>query len=253
MNTESFDVIPAIDILDGKCVRLFQGNYDKVEEFFTSPDNVAKNWVEAGAKRLHIVDLNGAKEGYPVNFKTIKQIIKSVRAKNVKLQVGGGVRTLDDIKNYLELGVDFLILGTKAFEDKAFFEEALGLFGQKIILSLDLKDKKLALRGWQEGIDVKFSDLNEYIGSVKQVVYTDINKDGTLSGPNLDSIKEIAKLLKTGIIVSGGISTLNDIVAILNAKKDSCPNIQGVILGKSLYKETIDLRSAIKLAQGYRQ
>ncbi len=244
--TEDFEIIPAIDILDGKCVRLTQGQYNLVEEFSTKPEEVANKWVTYGAKRIHLVDLDGAKKGYPVNFKDISKITK---IPGIKVQVGGGIRTKETIEQYLNEGVSYLILGTKAFQDKDFFKEVLKEYGEKIILGLDLKNNKVALSGWQETIEININNLEELFGNIKQIIYTDISKDGTLSGPNLNSLDAIAGSVKSKIIVSGGISGMEDILAILKLKKEKHHNLAGVILGKSLYKQKIDLKEAIELTK----
>ena len=246
MNKNPFNIIPAIDILDGKCVRLTQGKYNQVEEFSANPQEIAKKWIDCGAKRLHIVDLNGAKEGYPVNFKIISALTKTP---GIEVQVGGGIRTHKTIKDYIDEGASYLILSTKAFKDKAFLKEVVNLYDRKIIIGLDLKNNRVALSGWQETSDTSISDLTEDMDGIKQIIYTDITKDGTLSGPNLKSLEEVAKSFKAEIIVSGGISKLEDIIAILKIKEQKCTNISGIILGKSLYKETINLTSAIKLVK----
>ena len=240
------EIIPAIDILDGKCVRLTQGQYDKVEEFSTNPEEIAKKWIGLGAKRIHLVDLDGAKQGYPVNFKVISRIAKLT---NIKVQVGGGIRTKETIKQCLNEGISYVILGTKAFQDKDFFKEILDLYDEKIILGLDLKNNRVALSGWQETIEINLNNLEEIFGNIKQIIYTDIAKDGTLSGPNLKSLEIVARSTKSKIIVSGGISSIEDIIAILKLKKESHQNISGIILGKSLYKQKIDLKEAIELTK----
>lgn len=247
MTKNCFEVIPAIDILDGKCVRLTQGKYNLAEEFSNSPEEIAKRWIDCGAKRLHVVDLNGAKEGYPVNYKTITNITKL--SPNIKVQVGGGIRTKETIEEYFNNGISYVILGTKAFQDNNFLQEVLELHTEKIILGLDLKNGKVALAGWQETKEIDVEELSKQVKNIKQIIYTDISKDGTLSGPNLKSIKEVASSFKSEIIVSGGISSLEDIVSILNIRKEDHPNISGVILGKSLYKGHIDLSSAIELTK----
>jgi len=244
--TDDFEIIPAIDILNGKCVRLTQGQYDKVEEFSTDPEEIAKKWASCGAKRIHLVDLDGAKQGYPVNFNVISKIIK---IPDIRIQVGGGIRTRETIKQYLDEGVSYVILGTKAFQDKDFFKEVLGVYDEKIILALDMKNNKVALSGWQETIEIGLNNLGELPGNIKQIIYTDISKDGTLSGPNLKSLEVVATSVKSKIIVSGGISSMNDIRAILKLKTEKHQNISGVILGKSLYKQKIDLREAIDLTK----
>ena len=246
MKLSDFEVIPAIDILGGKCVRLTQGQYDQVEQFSNKPDEIAKKWVELGANRLHVVDLDGAKEGHPVNFKAITNLVKATSA---KVQVGGGIRTVQSIKEYINEGISYIILGTKAFQDKIFLNQVLETYGEKIIIGLDLKNNRVALSGWHETCDIKLEDLKESIGQAKQIIYTDISKDGTLTGPNLKSVETIASSFKSEIIVSGGVSSTEDILAILNIKKKGRSNISGVILGKSLYKGMINLDSAIKLVK----
>lgn len=244
MSENSFEIIPAIDILGGKCVRLTQGNYKDVEEFSDNPEEIAKKWIEKGASRLHVIDLDGAKEGYPVNLKIICKIAQAVKA---KVQVGGGIRTQKSIKEYLNEGLSYIILGTKAFQDKIFLKEALDSYPEKIILGLDLKNNRIALSGWNETSDLSIKQLPDYIGNIKQIIYTDISKDGTLSGPNIKRVEEIAGSFKSEIIISGGISKMDDIVQILNIKKKKHPNITGVILGKSLYKGKIDLNDALEI------
>ena len=243
---DMFEIIPAIDILDGKCVRLTQGQYDKVEEFSTDPEEIAKKWIGCGAKRIHLVDLNGAKQGCPVNFHIISKITK---IPGIRVQAGGGIRTKETIKQYLNEGISYVILGTRAFQDKDFFKEALDLYGEKIILGLDLKNNKVALSGWQETIEINLNNLEESLGRVNQIIYTDVSKDGTLSGPNLKSLDTVAGSVKSKIIASGGISNIEDILAILKLKKEKHQNISGVILGKSLYKQKIDLKEAIELTK----
>ena len=244
--TGNFEIIPAIDILNGKCVRLTQGQYDKIEEFSTNPEEVARKWASYGAKRIHLVDLDGAKQGHPINFEIISKIIK---IPDIEVQVGGGIRTREVIKQYLDEGVGYIILGTEAFQDKDFFQEMLTLYGKKVILGLDLKDNKVALSGWQETIEINLNNLEKYFGSIKQIIHTDISKDGTLSGPNFKSLSTLADSVSAEIIASGGISSIEDILAILKLKKEKYRNISGVILGKSLYKQKIDLREAIKLVK----
>lgn len=243
MEEKEFELIPAIDILGGKCVRLTQGMYNKVEEYSQSPLEIAKKWVSLGAKRLHVIDLDGAKEGYPVNFKIIADVVSQT---NVTIQVGGGIRTKGTIADYIACGVSYLIIGTKAFKDTVFRDEITEKHCDKVIISLDLKNNKIALSGWQEVQELNISKLSLNFRGIKQIIYTDITKDGTLSGPNLKTLKEIATRFNSKVFVSGGISKLEDILEILSIKKSTHPNISGVILGKSLYKGLIDLPSAIK-------
>lgn len=242
----SFEIIPAIDILNGKCVRLTQGKYDQVEEFSTDPLDIAKKWIDGGAKRLHIVDLDGAKDGSPVNKNLIIKLAKETKT---AIEVGGGIRTLESIKEYINEGIKYLILGTKAFQDKEFLDKALEMFGEKIIIGLDMKHNKIALSGWLETKEMDLESLKAYLSGVKQIIYTDISKDGMLTGPNLKSIKEISTCLKSEIIVSGGIAKIEDIIELLKLKRNGLANISGVILGKSLYKGNINLNSAIQLVE----
>ena len=239
-----FEIIPAIDILGGKCVRLTKGDYGSVEEFSSNPEDVAKRWEELGAKRLHVVDLDGAKVGYPINQKVISKLAQNV---NAKVQVGGGIRTLDAVKEYFNLGISYIVLGTKAIQDGQFLKDLQELYKEKVILGLDIKNNKVALSGWCETIDVDMKALSCNVGNIKEIIYTDVSKDGTLSGPNIESIKDIASSFKSNIIVSGGISSLEDIGEIVKLKKLGFPNISGVILGKSLYKGRINLSFAIDL------
>jgi len=245
--TDCFEIIPAIDILNGKCVRLTQGNYDNAEQFSDNPLEIAKKWVDCGAKRIHIVDLDGAKKGTPTNKKIILNIAKHT---NVRIQVGGGIRSRDTIDEYLNSGISYVILGTKAFQDPAFLDKALEKYNENLILGLDLKNNMIALSGWSKTIEINLNKLASD-PRLNQIIFTDISKDGMLTGPNLTLIKQIANTFKSNIIVSGGISTLDDIISLINIKNEGLSNISGVILGKSLYKETIDLRSALKIAENH--
>ena len=247
VRSNTFEIIPAIDILDGKCVRLTQGKYDQVEEFSTNPIDVAKKWASLGARRLHVIDLDGAKCGYLVNHKII---YKLANISGVKVQVGGGIRTKDAICDYLKGGISYVILGTKAFLDKKFLKEVVELYQNKIILSLDIKNSRLALSGWYKTTSLDIKKLKKELSSIKQIIYTDVSRDGTLKGPNLRSISRVASHFKSNIIVSGGIGSIKDIEEILKLKKQSYNNISGVILGKALYRGTIDLSTAIEGIHG---
>lgn len=240
---QKLEIIPAIDILDGKCVRLTQGNYNEVEKFFDNPVEIAKQWVSLGAQRLHIIDLNGAKQGTTINKEIILNIANEV---NVDIQVGGGIRSIETIKQYLDNGIKYTILGTKAFEDKDFLKSAVEAFNERIILGLDLKNGQIALSGWSKTIETDFSKLANEISCVKEIILTDISKDGMLKGPNLDLTAEIAGVVTAKIIVSGGLSSLDDIEKIIEIQKEY-PNISGVILGKSIYKGTINIKEAFEL------
>lgn len=245
---DNFEIIPAIDILGGKCVRLFQGDYKLAEEFSPDPIEIAEKWINLGAKRLHVIDLDGAKEGLPMNFKTISKI---AMLPEIKVQVGGGIRTHKSMEEYFEAGVNRVILGTKAFSDKDFVRQAIKKYGERIIVGLDLKDKKIALSGWQQLIDIDLNKIPELLEGVEEIIYTDVSKDGTLEGPDFKSLEEVSSLFKheQKIIVSGGISDIGDVLKLIELKKKSLANISGVILGKSLYKGSINLSSAISSAK----
>lgn len=245
MFQDKFQIIPAIDILDGKCVRLTQGKFELVEEQNTSPLDFLKKWIDLGANRVHIIDLDGAKEGKLVNFDLITHLTKLAVSNNVTIQVGGGIRAKDSVRKYLDVGVRYVILGTKIFKDFEFFKGIKQLYGDKVIVGLDLKEGKVALSGWMEEVNINLPELAKHLTSEDQVIYTNVSRDGTLSSPDFSAISKIAGLLSSKLIISGGISCTEDIISILNLKKEKHLNIVGVILGKSLYKGRIDLSHAI--------
>ena len=244
MSESKFEIIPAIDILDSKCVRLTQGDYKKVEEYSTNPAEVAKKWEALGAKRLHVVDLDGAKEGYPVNKKVILDLVKNTKS---KVQLGGGIRAIETIKEYLACGISYVILGTKAYEDDDFLKTACNLYKDKVILGLDIKNNQIGLSGWNSTHDMNIKELKKKFKQMGEIIYTDILKDGTNSGPNIEQLEIVAQTFKANIIASGGIASIEDIVSIYNLRLNKCPNISGVILGKALYTGMVDLKSAIEI------
>ena len=238
-------IIPAIDLMDGKCVRLVQGKKDSQIVYSDDPPAMARFWQEQGAERLHIVDLDGAFEGEPANMEVIRKIRDSV---SMKIEAGGGIRSSDSVQNYLDAGVDFVILGTKAFKEPDWLEEQVKIHGQNIIVGLDAKQGKLASHGWtvtEEITAVDFAKKLEQIG-VETIIYTDVARDGMLSGPNLDSLGELASSVNLNIIASGGIHKIDD---VHNIKNLGLPNITGIITGKALYEKTLDLREAISVTQ----
>ena len=240
-------VIPAIDIIDGKCVRLFQGDYAKETVYSDDPVDVAKKWEKYGAKRIHIVDLDGALEGVPKNLETVKNIRKAV---NAEIEYGGGVRLLKTVDSLIEAGINYVILGTAAVKTPEMLKEAVEKYGQKIIVGLDARKGKIAVSGWKEasGIDaVELALILKAVG-VKQIIFTDIEKDGAMNGPNITALKEIAVKSGLNIIASGGISTENDVVKI---KELESSGVNGMIIGNALYKGTINLLDIIlKVQQG---
>lgn len=232
-------IFPAIDILDGQCVRLIQGDYNQEKVYSNSPVDMAKQWEEKGASFIHIVDLNGAKTGESINKSIIIEIAKTAQ---IPIQVGGGIRSLSTIKDYIENGVNRVIVGTAAITDKAFLKEAVATYGEKIVVSLDARNGFVATDGWTDTSDVKAIELVkelENIG-VKTIVYTDIAKDGMLEGPNLNEQEEINNATTMNVIASGGITTKEDVTAL------SSRNLYGAIIGKALYDGKLQFESIVE-------
>lgn len=232
-------IFPAIDILDGQCVRLIQGDYNQEKVYSDSPVDMAKQWEEKGASYIHIVDLNGAKTGDSVNKNVIIDIAKKA---NIPVQVGGGIRSLATIKGYLENGVERVIVGTAAITDMSFLKEAVSLYKERIVVSLDARNGFVATDGWTDTSDVKAIKLVkelEEIG-VQTIVYTDIAKDGMLEGPNLQEQEEINKATTVNVIASGGITTKEDVTAL------SKRNLYGAIIGKALYDGKLAFESIVE-------
>lgn len=232
---------PAIDIKNGQCVRLRQGQFQDVEVYSQTPAKVAKQWESLGATYLHLVDLDGALAGRSVNEDTIKDIVKEV---SIPIQVGGGIRTIKDIESKLNLGVTRVIIGTKAVENPAFIKEAIHNFGaDRIVIGIDAKDGMVAIEGWEKVSNYNAVTLGlqmKEIG-VKTIVYTDISKDGMLQGPNIEHTKVMVDTTGLDIIASGGISSLIDLEKLTSIK------VQGTIIGKALYEKHFALNDAIEL------
>ena len=230
-------IIPAIDIKDKKCVRLIKGDFEKKFLYEISPIDQAGKYKDHGFKNLHIIDLDGALTGQMINLDIIKKILDKY---DLKIEIGGGVRTLNSIKKYLDLGVEKVILGSAAIKNKEFLKEACTKFKNKIALGLDAKDGKLSISGWKENLNIKtldfLIDINDF--GVSRLIYTDINKDGTKTGPNFDETIKIARISKCPVIISGGVSSIND---IKKAKSLNNKNIEGIIVGKAIYDEDIKL------------
>lgn len=234
-------IIPAIDILDGKCVRLFQGDYDKSKVYSKNPLEVALKWQEQGAPILHIVDLDGAKNGTAVNFGIISKIAREL---SIPIEVGGGIRTLETIQKYLDAKILRVILGTILLEDFDFAKRTFEKFGNQIVVGLDAKDGYLMKKGWitQSGLNVyKTAKKLEELGA-KRFIYTDIAKDGSLTKPNFNAIKKLITTVTSPVIASGGVSEVNQIRQLKNAGSE------GVILGKALYEGAIDLKEALNVS-----
>jgi len=237
------DIIPAIDIIDGKVVRLLQGQFDKVSEYSHDPLSVAKQWIDKGAKLLHVVDLDGARDGKLCNFDLIASIAQSV---DVPVQTGGGIRTEQDIKKYIDAGLSRVIVGTKIIDDKNFLKSILAHWHDKIAIALDCSNGMVAQRGWVETTNIKAVDFAKELeeAGVECLIYTDIKKDGTLAGPNIEGLKEVLDAVKISVIASGGVSNIEDIknLCSLNA-----PHLVGAITGRAIYEETLNFEEALDL------
>ena len=235
-------IFPAIDIKDKKCVRLVKGDFDNKTEYNISPIDQAERYKNHGFKNLHIVDLDGALIGKTVNLEIIKEIVGK---HDLKIEVGGGLRTLDSIKNYIDAGVEKVILGSAAIKNKEFLKEACTKFNNKIALGLDAKDGHLSISGWKENLNIKTADflneVNEF--GISRLIFTDINRDGTKGSPNFEETIKIAEKSKCPVIISGGVSSLQD---IKKAKELSNKNIEGIIVGKAIYDGDIKLDELAK-------
>ena len=234
-------VIPAIDLKDGRCVRLRQGDLREETVYSTDPCDVARRWEGQGARFLHVVDLNGAVEGEPKNAASIEAILKAV---SIPVQIGGGIRTLAAVRRYLSLGAARVVLGTAVLQDKALLTEACTTFPKQILAGIDARDGKVAIRGWTAVSDMLALDLLGALAAfpLAGVIYTDIAKDGMLGGPNLKALREVAHRAPCPVIASGGITALEDLQAI----RALGPRIEGAIVGKALYDGKLDLKRALE-------
>jgi phosphoribosylformimino-5-aminoimidazole carboxamide ribotide isomerase len=234
------EIIPAIDLRNGRCVRLFQGDYQRETVFNEDPLKVALNWQELGARRIHIVDLDGAAAGQSVNFNIIKAIAGTVI---VPTQLGGGIRSLETIEKMLGAGVGRVILGTIAVENPELVKAACLKYGENIILSIDARDGLVATRGWLKATSIKATDLAKEMAAlgVNRFIYTDIKRDGTLSGPNYAALSELLMKIKRPVIAAGGVSSLD------NLKELKKIGVEGAIIGQALYTGNIDLKLALEL------
>ena len=238
------EVIPAIDLKDGRCVRLRQGDMAAETVYSDDVASMARRWEDAGARIIHLVDLNGAVEGEPKNFPQIEAVKLAVRS---EVQVGGGIRTLATVRRYLEAGVSRVVLGTAALTDRKFFDEACREFPLRILLGLDARDGRVAVKGWTSVSETTATDLLKELAGypVGAVIYTDIARDGMLSGPNLTALAEIAACSPFPVIASGGISRIDDLKAV----KSLGPRVIGAIVGKALYDGKLDYRAAVTALQ----
>ncbi|MDJ0649064.1 MAG: 1-(5-phosphoribosyl)-5-[(5-phosphoribosylamino)methylideneamino]imidazole-4-carboxamide isomerase [Xenococcaceae cyanobacterium MO_188.B19] len=236
------EVIPAIDLLDGKCVRLYQGDYAKSQVFDDNPVAVARQWEQQGATRLHLVDLDGAKSGKTTNLAAIEAIVKVL---TIPVQVGGGLRDRASVSRLLDLGVQRAILGTVAVEQPELITQWCAEFPQQIVVGIDARNGKVATRGWLETSEVLAPDLANRMAKqgAAAIIYTDIHRDGTMSGPNMSALRELATAIDIPVIASGGVSSLTDLLSLLALEP---LGVTGAIVGRAIYTGDINLKEAIQ-------
>jgi phosphoribosylformimino-5-aminoimidazole carboxamide ribotide isomerase len=239
-------VIPAIDIRSQRVVRLLQGDFTKETFYSGNPVEVAKRWQADGAKLLHIVDLDGAFTGEPRNLDIAVDIKNQI---NIPIEFGGGLRTDDSVEKVISKGIERTIIGTRAYTDDEFLKRTIARYGNRIVVSIDAAGENIAAEGWTSLTSIKAQDLSRRIEAlgVKTIIYTNILRDGTLERPQLKQAEEILDSVKIDVIIAGGISSIQDILDLKNLKR---PNLYGVIVGKALYEKRIDLKEAIRLAEG---
>ncbi|GAB4242431.1 MAG: 1-(5-phosphoribosyl)-5-[(5-phosphoribosylamino) methylideneamino]imidazole-4-carboxamide isomerase [Stanieria sp.] len=236
------EIIPAIDLLEGKCVRLYQGDYDRSQVFNENPVEVALHWVEQGATRLHLVDLDGAKQGKSVNLNVIEAITAAIP---IPVQVGGGLRDRFAVSNVLNLGVQRAILGTVAVEQPELVTQLAQEFPGQIVVGIDARDGLVATRGWLETSEVAATELAQRMAQqgAAAIIYTDIHRDGTLSGPNLPALRELANAIDIPVIASGGVSSLTDLLSLLALES---LGVTGAIVGRAIYTGDVNLKEAVQ-------
>ncbi len=236
------NIIPAIDLIDGKAVRLQKGDYNKVTVYSNDPVAVAKGFSAVGARFLHLVDLDGAKSGKADNYQTIKSIVDST---DLCVEVGGGIRSMDIVKLYIDAGVDRIILGTAALTAPEFLKAAVNTYGERIAVGVDIKEGMVAIKGWTEVSSMSCNDFCRQLEElgIKCIICTDISKDGMMSGTNLELYKQLSRDFNIDLVASGGVSSYEDIKAL------KAMNIYGAILGKALYTGAVDLAEAVRITE----
>jgi len=237
-------IIPAIDIKDGRCVRLFRGEMDKETIYFEDPVAAAQRWLSEGARFIHIVDLNGAVEGHPVHTREVAAIC---RQPGLSVELGGGLRSIEAVESALDLGVSRVVIGTAAYDNAEFLRALCKRFPGKVVVGIDARDGKVAVKGWKETTAMEAVELAKRCEAdgATRIIYTDIDRDGTREGVNLEETLKIAIAVKIPVIASGGIATLEDIKKLLPLEKDG---VEGVIVGKALYSGTVTLKEALFVA-----
>lgn len=236
-------ILPAIDLHHGCAVRLFKGDYAQMTEYSDAPEKVAKYFEDCGAEYIHLVDLEGAKTGETVNIASVEKIVK---ATSLKAELGGGIRSMEVVEKYLDIGVSRVILGTAALKNPEFLEDAVNKYGEKIAVGIDINGGKVAVSGWTEISDVDFRQFCQKMENlgVETIICTDISRDGAMQGTNRELYAELQKEFKMNIIASGGVSTLEDIEAL------TALDVYGAILGKAIYTGAIDLKEALRISRG---
>jgi phosphoribosylformimino-5-aminoimidazole carboxamide ribotide isomerase len=241
-------LLPAIDILDGKAVRLARGSFEEQTVYDADPVEAARRWVDAGARSLHVVDLDGARSGSPVNLETMGRIAQEV---DVPVQVGGGLRRLEDLRAALKAGAARIVLGTAAYRDVELLDDAVALLGERLLVSVDARDGRLAAAGWTEELAIPPEAVIERLGhrGVRRFVYSSIERDGMLSGPDLDRARAVAAAVRGSFFYSGGVSSLEDLHALVDLRQ---VNLAGVIVGKALYEQRFTVGEAQQVLDGAR-
>ena len=238
-------IIPAVDLKEGRCVRLSQGRMDQESVYSEHPVEMAKHWESKGAERLHVVDLNGAVAGKPIHRSLVKEITQSLR---IPVEVGGGIRDMASVEDYLSSGVRWVILGTAAFQNRSFVEEACGQFPGRIIAGIDARGGRVAIRGWKEVVSLDAVDLAKQFEEkgLSAIIFTDIERDGMNTGLNFESTQRLSRATSIPVIASGGVSRIEDIEHLLELESEG---IIGVIVGRALYTGQLDLEEALRLAK----
>jgi len=234
------EIIPAIDLLNGKCVRLNQGNYNEVTKFNSDPVRQAQEWESQGANRLHLVDLDGAKTGRPINDQTIREIKKSI---SIPIQLGGGIRNVDRAKELFDIGIDRIILGTIAIEKPELVRVLAQIYPKRIAVGIDAKKGMVATQGWLKQSEITSLNLAKELNDLElaAIISTDISTDGTLKGPNVKALREIAEISTNPVIASGGIGSIADLISLTDLENQG---IEAIIVGRALYDGSIDLKEA---------
>lgn len=238
-------IIPAIDIKDGRCVRLFQGEMDKETVYFENPLDAARHWVEQGARLLHIVDLNGAVEGRPVHTRDVEAICRDT---GVPVELGGGLRSLEAVEEALNLGVARVVIGTAAYQNEEFLRSLCNRFPEKIVVGIDARRGKVAVKGWKETTAMDAVELAKRCEAdgASRIIYTDISRDGTREGVNIEDTLKLARSVNIPLIASGGVATLDDFRRLMPLEKEG---VEGVIVGRALYAQTFTLNEVLRLSE----